>query len=171
MPRIRICGFTLLELLIALLIFSLGLIGMAGLMMLSVKTSHSAYLRTQASFIAQAMVERMRANINGVWGGSYNGSYSDTPGTAIPACNSGGGCDPAAVAERDQSAFTAALAQFLPDSSATINCKTTTTPTSTDLLSQRPYDGICLMSITWSESPLTRGSEVVPYTLNWAFQP
>ncbi len=44
-------GFTLLEVLIALLVFSLGLLGMAGLLIVSVKTNHSAYLRTQASFL------------------------------------------------------------------------------------------------------------------------
>ena len=45
-------GFTLLEVLIALLVFSLGLLGLAGLMVVSVKTNQSAYLRTQASFLA-----------------------------------------------------------------------------------------------------------------------
>ena len=41
-------GFTLLEVLVAVLIFSLGLVGLAGLMVISVKTNQSAYLRTQA---------------------------------------------------------------------------------------------------------------------------
>ncbi len=56
-------GFTLLEVLIAVLIFSLGMLGSAGLMVLSVRTNHSAYLRTQASFLADSMVDRMRSNV------------------------------------------------------------------------------------------------------------
>ena len=50
--NVRPRGFTILEVLIALLVFSLGLLGMAGLLVISVKTNHSAYLRTQASFMA-----------------------------------------------------------------------------------------------------------------------
>jgi len=52
-------GFTLLEVLIALLIFSLGMLGLAGLMVVSVKTNQSAYQRTQASFLAQSMADRI----------------------------------------------------------------------------------------------------------------
>ena len=55
-------GFTLLEVMIALLVFSLGLLGMAGLLAVSVRTNHGAYLRTQATFLAQSMADRMRAN-------------------------------------------------------------------------------------------------------------
>ncbi|MDE1962228.1 MAG: type IV pilus modification protein PilV, partial [Xanthomonadaceae bacterium] len=67
-------GFTLLEVLIALLIFSLGVLGMAGLLAVSVRTNHSAYLRTQATFLAQSMADRMRANASwALWTDLYNG--------------------------------------------------------------------------------------------------
>ena len=70
-------GFTLLEVLIALLVFSLGLLGMAGLLIVSVKTNHSAYLRTQASFLAQSMADRMRSNMPHVWTADLRRCLSD----------------------------------------------------------------------------------------------
>ena len=45
-------GFTLLETMIALVIFSIGLLGLAGLQATSIKFNQSAYLRTQATFLA-----------------------------------------------------------------------------------------------------------------------
>ena len=62
-------GFTLLEVLIALLIFSLGLLGMAGLLVVSVQTNHSAFLRSQATFLSQSIADRMRANVSAGLGG------------------------------------------------------------------------------------------------------
>ncbi len=67
----------MLEVLIALLVFSLGLLGMAGLLIVSVKTNHSAYLRTQASFLAQSMADRMRANMPARLDGSLLHRLSD----------------------------------------------------------------------------------------------
>lgn len=163
-------GFTLLEVLIALLIFSFGLLGMAGLTVVSIKTNHSAYLRTQASFIAEAMTDRMRANIAGVWGADYDGSYPS--GVTDLPCNTGVGCSPADVATRDQAAFDGQLAQLLPNAEAEIECtQAGSAATAGDLLRRRPYNGTCLMTITWTESQLQTGTDSSPLTLTWAFQP
>ena len=43
-----LAGFTLLEVLIAMLILSVGLLGLAGLQATGIKTNHSAYMRSQA---------------------------------------------------------------------------------------------------------------------------
>ncbi len=61
-------GFTLLEVLVAMVIVSIGLVGLAGLMMTSAKNNQSAYYRSQASWMAYDIIDRMRANR----GGSYN---------------------------------------------------------------------------------------------------
>lgn len=55
-------GFTLLEVLIAVVILSIGLLGMATLMMTSVQASQGAYLRGQASLLAYDFSERTRLN-------------------------------------------------------------------------------------------------------------
>jgi len=58
----RQSGFTLLEVLIAILVLSIGLLGLAGLMASSMRNSHSAYQRTQATWLAYDMIDRMRVN-------------------------------------------------------------------------------------------------------------
>ncbi len=58
----RNSGFTLVEVLVALIILSVGLLSMATLMMASLQTSQSAYMRSQASLLTYDIVERMRAN-------------------------------------------------------------------------------------------------------------
>ena len=55
-------GFTLLEVLIALLIFSLGILGLAALQTYSVKTNQSAHLRSQATALVNMMMDDIRAN-------------------------------------------------------------------------------------------------------------
>lgn len=58
----RQTGFSLVELLIALLILAIGLLGMASLMMTSMKSNQSASMRSQASWLAYDIIERMRLN-------------------------------------------------------------------------------------------------------------
>jgi len=55
-------GFSLLELLIALVIFSVGLLGIAGLQVVSKQASYESQQRTIASEVAYALLEDMRTN-------------------------------------------------------------------------------------------------------------
>lgn len=55
-------GFTLLEVLVAMLILSIGLLGLAGLMASSLRNNHSAYYRSQATWLAYDVIDRMRTN-------------------------------------------------------------------------------------------------------------
>ena len=166
-------GFTLLEVLIALLVFSLGLLGMAGLLILSVKANHSAYLRTQASFLAQSMADRMRANIPRVWTADYDQDY---PTGDTDPCTSGGTCSRADVATRDKAMWSTQLTDFLPNAAATIACTPNAgaTVTALDQENGAPYDGMCNMVITWSEATLDRDAgdtTPVTQTFAWTFQP
>ncbi|MCG5520217.1 type IV pilus modification protein PilV [Ectothiorhodospira sp. 9905] len=52
-------GFSLVESLVALLVLSVGLLGLAGLQLLGMQSSHSAYQRTVASVIATDAGERL----------------------------------------------------------------------------------------------------------------
>ncbi|MGA9828512.1 MAG: type IV pilus modification protein PilV [Rhodanobacteraceae bacterium] len=55
-------GFTLLEVLIALLIFSFGMLGLAALQSFSVKANQSANYRSQATALANTLLDNIRAN-------------------------------------------------------------------------------------------------------------
>lgn len=56
-------GFSLLEVLIAVLVIAFGLLGMAALQLKTVQNSHSAYQRTVASIIAMDAAERLWINL------------------------------------------------------------------------------------------------------------
>jgi type IV pilus assembly protein PilV len=169
-------GFTLLEVLIALLVFSLGLIGLAGLLVLSVKTNHAATQRTQATFLAQSLAERMRANIIGVWQANYDNAAL----TAVPAttCNptAPAGCNPAGIASWDLSVWFDQVMQSLPAPSATIICTPNVIVAPPDLRSQPPYEGTCTVRLTWSEALQTGTtnagvSNTGRQTFSWVFTP
>lgn len=56
----QIKGFTLVELMVAVLVLAIGLLGLAGLQVWGLANNHNAYLRTQATLLAQDMADRMR---------------------------------------------------------------------------------------------------------------
>ena len=59
-PRSRQAGMTLIEVLVALVVFSIGALGVAMLQLNALKHTDSAMRSTQASFIAQDLLERIR---------------------------------------------------------------------------------------------------------------
>lgn len=56
-------GFTLIEVMVALVVLAVGLLGMASLMTRSQQSNESAYSRSQATLMAYDIIERMRANL------------------------------------------------------------------------------------------------------------
>lgn len=72
--RQRIAGLTLVEILITLLVISIGLLGVAGLHAMSLRNNYDALMRSHASALAGDMIDRMRANRAAVTdGGEYDG--------------------------------------------------------------------------------------------------
>ena len=59
---VRAAGFGLIEVLVALLILAIGLLGMASLQTASLQQTTGSQARTQAIFLAEDLVERIRAN-------------------------------------------------------------------------------------------------------------
>jgi type IV pilus assembly protein PilV len=58
----KTAGFTLIEVLIAMLVLAVGLLGLAALQATSLKNNQSAYNRSQATQLAYDMADRIRAN-------------------------------------------------------------------------------------------------------------
>jgi type IV pilus assembly protein PilV len=178
MRRTENTGFTLLEVLIALLIFSLGLLGMAGLLAVSVQTNHNAYLRTQATFLAQGMADRMRANNLGLWnsggsGSAYDGTYnSTTAGNTGTNCLGTAGCTWSQIVARDQAIWSNQLVSFLPSPTATIACTPTgTVPAANAIAEFPPYTGQCRINISWNEKSADSAQADSTARLTWVFQP
>jgi type IV pilus assembly protein PilV len=82
----RAAGFTIVEVLVSLVILSIGLLGIAKLVLYSAHSNDSAYLRSQATQLAYEILDNMRANPTAVAAGNYN-----TPLTAA-ATNPGFSC-------------------------------------------------------------------------------
>jgi type IV pilus assembly protein PilV len=107
-------GLTLVEILIALLILSVGLLGLASLQTLSLKFNTSAYYRTQATQLAYDFADRMRANRQAALDGSYTVPFEDPP----PACNAA--VSDGTVLQDDIAAWRNALACRIPQSSGRV---------------------------------------------------
>lgn len=65
-------GFTLLEVLVAVVILSVGLLGLAGLQAQSLRANQSALFLSQANLLAYDIVDQLRANRDAARSGDYD---------------------------------------------------------------------------------------------------
>jgi type IV pilus assembly protein PilV len=94
-------GFTLLEVLVALLVLSIGLLGLAALQTVGLKFNQQSYGRTQATLQAYDIIDRIRANKNN--NAIVNSAYDNVTLGAAPGsvdCSSST-CDAGQMAEYD----------------------------------------------------------------------
>lgn len=149
-------GFTLLEVLVAIVIFSFGLLGLAGMMTISVRNNHNGYLRSQANFFAENMMDRMRANPQALWLGAYDGD-ANTGGTN---CDMNNPCNFQELAAYDMEQWAQSVGTLLPSGQGNITCDNSATLPGTVTgatppsiwLPVPPYPGVCTVTITWNES-------------------
>lgn len=102
-------GMSLIEALVALLILSIGLLGVAGLQMQALRSNHGAHLRSQATVLAHDIADRMRANRTAALAdpSAYNVDFIDVPtGTTL--------------ADLDVVAWKQSLADILPSGDGAI---------------------------------------------------
>ena len=108
-------GFTLLEVMVAAVVLSVGLLSLAGLQVIGLRTGHSSYLRTQATIQSYDIIDRMRANEFGVRDGNYNQpTQAGSAGTEDTNCETVNGCSTAAMAAHDLFRWNQAIADVLP---------------------------------------------------------
>lgn len=101
-PTRRQAGFSLLEVLIATLVLSAGLLGLAGLQIAGMKTTHNSYQMQQATWLVHDLLERMRVNRAGAYAGNYNGTLDGaTACGAAPTCAVATACTKAETANID----------------------------------------------------------------------
>lgn len=114
-------GFTLIEVLVALAVLSLGLLGLAALQTRGQQFTQEAYFVTQATVLANQIMDRMRLNANfartnfsGGTGG-YVASAAPGPANCVTAS-----CDAANTRNYDLFIWYNALAANLPNGRGTI---------------------------------------------------
>ncbi len=96
-------GFSLIELLVALIIFSIGLLAVAGLQTVSKRANYESLQRTTAAQLANGVLEDMRTNGGGIdtylaAGDMGGGSRGAQP---APNCQAGAQCNAAQKAVFD----------------------------------------------------------------------
>ena len=130
-------GFTLLEVMIALLILSIGLLGLAALQATSLKINHGALLRTQATFLTYDMMDRLRANRTAALAGQCDIAMGATiSGTSM--------CADDVTDWQDN--FVGAL---LPSGQGLIDCSTTA--------------NVCVVTVQWDEG--RQGGSTITFSI------
>jgi type IV pilus assembly protein PilV len=149
--RTRSTGFSLVEVLVALVVFSVGLLGIAKMEALALATTATSSRRSIAALEASSLAASMHLN-RGFWESAAASNIQITiagttvtnlPGGAAPVCDySGGGppapCSAQGLAAYDLQAWANALFLVLPNDAATVQCNTST-----------PLE--CSIQIQWSE--------------------
>src|ERR1700722_14320550 len=87
-------GFTLIEVLVSLVVLSIGLLGTAKLMLVSSHANDSAYLRSQATELAYEILDNIRANQQQAIAGAYATTIAAAPTDPGFTCIGAGACTP-----------------------------------------------------------------------------
>lgn len=115
-------GFTLIEVLIALVILAGGMLGMAAMQATGLKNNLSAFQRSQATQLAYNMADRMRANLSSAGTYATGATSATTVATqsARAGCLTTTGCSVAYMAENDLYEWNAKVTSVLPSGEGTI---------------------------------------------------
>jgi len=163
MNKLNQKGLSLIEVMIALAVFSFGLLALAALMASGLKYNTSALHRSYATNQAYDMADRMRANRLGLDSGCYDGlgdsdtdsaCFSESESDTDPGCI-GSGCTPEQMAQYDSWQWNTDNARLLPQGVGTVSLK--------------PSDsGIYTITIAWNDD---RNPDTAADSFIFEFQP
>lgn len=85
-------GFSLVEVLVALLLLAVGALGFVAMTVSSSKLTGVAFARVQATALAEDLIERININYPGVATPYYVSTYTTPPSTYDTACESSTDC-------------------------------------------------------------------------------
>ncbi len=118
----------MIEVLIAVVILSIGLLGVAGLQVTGLRNNNSANLRTQATMLAAEFGDILRSNLEEVDKNTFGTEVDDgpeysssTPGSVVAACEQVAGCSSAEMAQTARANWSADVVAQLPSGVATTN--------------------------------------------------
>lgn len=98
----------MIEVLVAIVVLSIGLLGLASLQATGLKQNHSALMRSQATVLAYDIIDRMRANRDS----ALNNNYNIALNTATP--------NGATIPEVDIKAWRDKLTDLLPNGNGSV---------------------------------------------------
>ena len=142
-------GFTLIETMVALLVISVGMIGVAALHGQALSSSGIALRRSVAIGLASDIADRIRVNRGATL--AYEGAAADN-NCAAPTGGGGGDCTPAQMAAHDLFAWRAQIAQSLPGGTGVVDVEPATNPTT------------YTVTVGWAEP-----TQAAPVTFTFAF--
>ena len=147
----RTDGFSLLESLIALVVFSIGFLALTLLMQTSLRNTNSAFYRSVATEQAYDMADRIRAN-RGADGANVV-AYRNAEATADdPGCiASADGCSPALLADYDGWQWNQTNKRVLPSGGGSI----VTDPVN-------PATGPVTITVSWDDNRTGDDCSAVP---------
>jgi len=138
-------GFSLIEALVAFLILSVGMLGIASLQTMSLKSGHTAALRTVAVMKVDEILESMRSNptalLNYAAGTADMGTDNGCSQTTVAAA----ACTPAQMALDELFRWKSSLIEALPN-----NAATTATVVITPAVLPATMN-LVVVSVNWSE--------------------
>jgi len=108
----RESGFSMVEVLVALVVLAIGLLGIAALYLNSLQSGRTAIYRTQAINFAADMADRIRMNRTAQ--AAYDADFDAYP-LAVGTCTTTGGCSDADLAATDLATWKAEIAEQLPN--------------------------------------------------------
>jgi type IV pilus assembly protein PilV len=126
-------GFSLIEVMIAMLILSVGLLGVAALQIQALALSTDSAYQHDASILASSMIERTLLNtsaLTGINGNLYVNLFDETNLAATESCYTSSGCTSSQMAQNDILEWRNELQRALPEASATLCFDSS--PTTTD---------------------------------------
>lgn len=158
----RQAGFTLVEILIALLISSIGLLGLVGMQALALASTQVSSMRSLVALQASSLAAAMHSN-PGYWSAGKATSGFSVVGTAISDNNNqlgvvGGSCD-SQTAPGSVVCTSVQLAAF--DVQTWVNNMNALLPTSTTSVGCTINPRVplsCQLDITWTERYVTMGN-------------
>jgi len=109
----RVAGFTLVEVLIALIILSVGMLGIAGLYVHSMQAGRTSLFRHHAVTLAGDVADRIRANPRAAAAYGLAGANNN-------CVNGGIDCSPAQMAANDIDLWDQQAADTLPNGTVTV---------------------------------------------------
>jgi type IV pilus assembly protein PilV len=113
-------GFTLIEVLVALLVLGIGMLGIAKLVLFSARANDSAYMRSQAMSLAYTLLDGMRSNRKIAQAQGYDTGLGAYANPGVNCTVAGTPCAPAVLAQYDLYQWKRRLTAALPSGDGTV---------------------------------------------------